>query len=60
MVCPIADGCERGLTFATPVGPFGVPASRAAVVVDAFWEVANRRPADVLPYDEPTAAIAIF
>jgi putative nucleotidyltransferase with HDIG domain len=28
-------------------------------VVDAFWEVARRRPADVLPPEEPTAAIAV-
>lgn len=28
------------------------------VVVDAFWEVAKRSPGDVLPSDEPTAAIA--
>jgi putative nucleotidyltransferase with HDIG domain len=29
------------------------------VVVDAFWEVAKARPADVLPPEEPTAAIAV-
>jgi putative nucleotidyltransferase with HDIG domain len=28
------------------------------VVVDAFWEVAKRRPADVLPPDAPTATVA--
>jgi putative nucleotidyltransferase with HDIG domain len=28
-------------------------------VVDAFWEVARRRPADVLPPDVPTAQIAV-
>jgi HD-GYP domain-containing protein (c-di-GMP phosphodiesterase class II) len=28
-------------------------------VVDAFWEVAKRRPADVLPPDAPTATIAV-
>jgi putative nucleotidyltransferase with HDIG domain len=28
-------------------------------VVDAFWEVARRRPADVLPPDAPTAQIAV-
>ena len=28
-------------------------------VVDAFWEVAKRRPAEVLPPDEPTASVAI-
>jgi putative nucleotidyltransferase with HDIG domain len=28
-------------------------------VVDAFWEVARKRPADVLPPDAPTAQIAI-
>jgi putative nucleotidyltransferase with HDIG domain len=30
------------------------------VVVDAFWEVAKRRPGDVLPSDEPTTAIAVI
>lgn len=30
------------------------------VVVDAFWEVAQRRPADVLPPDEPTATKAVI
>jgi putative nucleotidyltransferase with HDIG domain len=30
------------------------------LVVDAFWEVAKRRPADVLPSGEPTAAIAVI
>ncbi len=29
------------------------------VVVDAFWEVAKARPGDVLPPEEPTAAIAV-
>jgi putative nucleotidyltransferase with HDIG domain len=29
-----------------------------AAVVDAFWEVARRRPADVLPPDAPTATVA--
>ena len=29
------------------------------VVVDAFWEVAKARPADVLPPEEPAAAIAV-
>jgi putative nucleotidyltransferase with HDIG domain len=28
-------------------------------VVDAFWEVARKRPADVLPPDAPTAQIAV-
>jgi putative nucleotidyltransferase with HDIG domain len=28
-------------------------------VVDAFWEVAKRRPAEVLPPDAPTATVAI-
>ena len=28
-------------------------------VVDAFWEVAKRRPAEVLPPDAPTAAVAV-
>jgi putative nucleotidyltransferase with HDIG domain len=28
-------------------------------VVDAFWEVAKRRPADVLPPDAPTASVAV-
>jgi putative nucleotidyltransferase with HDIG domain len=28
-------------------------------VVDAFWEVAKRRPAEVLPPDAPTASVAI-
>ena len=28
-------------------------------VVDAFWEVAKRRPAEVLPPDEPTASVAV-
>jgi HD-GYP domain-containing protein (c-di-GMP phosphodiesterase class II) len=28
-------------------------------VVDAFWEVAKRRPADVLPPDAPTATVAV-
>ena len=30
------------------------------IVVDAFWEVAKRRPGDVLPADEPTLAIAVI
>jgi len=30
------------------------------VVVDAFWDVAKRRPGDVLPSDEPTTAIAVI
>lgn len=30
------------------------------IVVDAFWEVAQRRPGAVLPADEPTAAIAVI
>jgi putative nucleotidyltransferase with HDIG domain len=30
------------------------------VVVDAFWEVARHRPADVLPPEEPTATIAVI
>jgi putative nucleotidyltransferase with HDIG domain len=30
------------------------------VVVDAFWEVAQRRPAEVLPPDEPTATVAVI
>jgi putative nucleotidyltransferase with HDIG domain len=29
------------------------------VVVDAFWEVARARPADVLPPEEPTARVAV-
>ena len=29
------------------------------VVVDAFWEVAKARPADVLPPEEPTATVAV-
>jgi putative nucleotidyltransferase with HDIG domain len=29
------------------------------VVVDAFWEVAKARPGDVLPPEEPTAAVAV-
>jgi HD-GYP domain-containing protein (c-di-GMP phosphodiesterase class II) len=29
------------------------------VVVDAFWEVAKRRPADVLPSSEPPTALAV-
>jgi putative nucleotidyltransferase with HDIG domain len=28
-------------------------------VVDAFWEVAKRRPADVLPPEAPTASVAV-
>jgi putative nucleotidyltransferase with HDIG domain len=42
----------------------GVRAERgkrlSPVVVDAFWEVAQRRPADVLPPDEPAATIAVI
>jgi putative nucleotidyltransferase with HDIG domain len=42
----------------------GVRAGRgkqlSPVVVDAFWEVAKDRPADVLPPEEPTAAIAVI
>ena len=42
----------------------GVRAGRekqwSPVVVDAFWEVAQRRPGDVLPPDEPTATIAVI
>ena len=29
------------------------------VVVDAFWEMARRRPAEILPPEAPTAAVAI-
>ena len=28
-------------------------------VVDAFWEVAKRRPADVLPPEAPSASVAV-
>jgi putative nucleotidyltransferase with HDIG domain len=42
----------------------GVRAGRgkqlSPVVVDAFWEIAQRRPADVLPPEEPTATIAVI
>ncbi len=30
------------------------------VVVDAFWEIAQRRPAEVLPPEEPTATVAVI
>jgi putative nucleotidyltransferase with HDIG domain len=30
------------------------------IVVAAFWEVAKRRPGDVLPSDDPTLAIAVI
>jgi putative nucleotidyltransferase with HDIG domain len=42
----------------------GVRAGRekqlSPVVVDAFWEVAKQRPADVLPPEEPTATLAVI
>jgi HD-GYP domain-containing protein (c-di-GMP phosphodiesterase class II) len=29
------------------------------IVVDAFWEMARRRPAEILPPEAPTAAVAV-
>jgi putative nucleotidyltransferase with HDIG domain len=37
----------------------GLEKQLSPVVVDAFWQVARRRPGDVLPSDEPTTAIAV-
>ena len=41
----------------------GIRAARgkqlSPVVVDAFWEVAQARPGDVLPPEEPTAKVAV-
>jgi putative nucleotidyltransferase with HDIG domain len=55
---PYANGLSLSEAMA------GVRADRGKqltpVVVDAFWEVAKSRPGDVLPSDEPTAAIAVI
>ena len=54
---PYAPGLSLSQAMAGIRGGSGKQWSPA--VVDAFWEVAKARPADVLPPEEPTATLAV-